>query len=153
PGPMIAGQTYFGDVGFAGPDGGKGGKYLILPPGYDGAIPGGYFPMRSATNNVFVFLRSFYQDPADLKPAVSLMEQVKIHPLGGEATAKPMEFPDASGVAVNLLPASDGSAFDQLKALIDSEGNNIADPDWRGMLASIGLEKGKPFTPDADARA
>src|SRR5262245_32002813 len=47
PGPMIAGQTFFGDVGFAGPDGGQGGKYLILPPGYDQPVPDGYFAMRS----------------------------------------------------------------------------------------------------------
>jgi hypothetical protein len=100
-----------------------------------------------------VFLRSFYQDPADLNPAVSLMERAKIYPLGAEANAKPMQFPDASGIAVNLLPATDASAFDQLKVLIDSEGAGIADADWRGMLASIGIEKGKPFAPDADTRA
>ena len=37
-----------------------------------------------------------------------------------------MIFPDASGVAVNMLPISDGSAFDQLKRLVDSEGENLA---------------------------
>ncbi len=153
PGPMIAGQPFYGDVGFAGPDGGKGGKYLILPPGYDGPVPDGFFVFRSATNNVFVFLRAFYQDPANLSPAVTLMEGAKLYPLGGEATAAAMSYPDASGVPANLLPATDASAFDQLKVLIDSEGSGIADADWRGMLASIGIEKGKPFAPDADTRA
>jgi hypothetical protein len=153
PGPMIAGQTFIGDVGFFGPDLGKGGKFLILPPGYDEPVPDGYFPYRSATNNVFVFLRSFYQDPKNLTPAVALMEQVKIYPLADAAGAKAMEFPDASGVPVNMLPASDASAFDQLKMLVDSEVAEIADPAWRGMLASIGIEKGKPFAPDDDARA
>jgi hypothetical protein len=153
PGPMIAGQTFIGDVGFFGPDLGKGGKFLILPPGYDEPLPDGYFPYRSATNNVFIFLRSFYQDPKNLKPAVDLMEAVKIHPLDAQADAKPMQFPDASGVPANLLPASDSSAFDQLKMLIDSEVTDIADPAWRGMLASIGIEKGKPFAPDANTRA
>jgi hypothetical protein len=38
----------------------EGGKFLIMPPGYDEPVPDGYFPYRSATNNVFVFLRSFY---------------------------------------------------------------------------------------------
>ena len=70
PGPTIGGTAFFGDVGLPGPDGGKGGKFLILPPGYDKPVPEGYFVYRSATNNVFVFLRSFYQDPANLKPAV-----------------------------------------------------------------------------------
>jgi hypothetical protein len=151
PGPMIAGQTFFGDVGFFGPDQGRGGKFLILPPGYDQPVPDGYFAMRSATNNVFVFLRSFYQDPANLEPAVDLMEAVKIYPWDGDA--KPMEFPDASGVPANLLPPSDGGAFDQLKVLVDEEPDTLADPDWRGMLAAIGIERGKPFTPDGEARA
>jgi len=153
PGPVIGGHTFFGDVGLPGPDGGKGGKFLILPPGYDKPVPDGYFVYRSATNNVFVFLRSFYQDPTNLRPAVALMEQAKIYPLGGEAGAKPMQYPDASGVPVNMLPAGDGSAFDQLKQLIDTEGDSIAEPDWRGMLAAIGIVKGQPFNPDASARA
>lgn len=153
PGPMIAGQTFIGDVGFFGPDLGKGGKFLILPPGYDDPLTADHFPYRSATNNVFIFLRSFYKDPKDLKPAVDLMEAVKIHPLDSHATAKPMQFPDASGVPANMLPATDASAFDQLKTLVDSEVTDIADPAWRGMLASIGIENGKPFAPDADARA
>ena len=48
-----------------------------------------------------------------------------------------------------MLPASHGSAFDQLKQLVDSEDTNLADPDWLGMLASIGIVKGQPFNPDA----
>jgi len=115
PGPVIDGRAFFGDVGLPGPDGGKGGKFLILPPGYDKPVPDGAFVYRSGTNSVFVFLRSFYKDSHNLTPAVALMEQAKIYPLGGQATAKPMQYPDASGVPVNMLPASDGKAFEQLK--------------------------------------
>ena len=152
PGPTIGGNAFFGDVGFAGPDGGKGGKFLILPPGYGKPVPDGYFVFRSGTNNVFVFLRSFYQDPANLKPAVDLMEQAKIHPLDNQTNAKPMEYPDASGVPANMLPARDASAFDQLKLLIDTEGPHLADPDWLGMLAAIGIVKGQPFSPNERTR-
>jgi len=153
PGPKIGTNAYFGDVGLPGPDAGKGGKFLILPRGYDKTVPDGYFVYRSGTNNVFVFLRSFYEDPSNLTPAVALMEQAKIYPLGAQATAKPMQYPDASGVPVNMLPTSDGTAFDQLKLLVDSEGRNLADPDWLGMLAAIGIVLGQPFSPDAHARA
>jgi len=153
PGPTIGGAAFSGDVGLPGPDAGQGGKFLILPPGYDKPVPEGYFVYRSGTNNVFVFLRSFYQDPTNLTPAVALMERAKIYPLGGEANAKPMQYPDASGVPVNMLPVSDAGAFDQLKHLIDTEGSNLADPDWLGMLASVGIVKGQPFNPDAAARA
>ncbi|MFM0500761.1 DUF1254 domain-containing protein [Paraburkholderia caffeinilytica] len=151
-GPTIDGKAFQGDVGFAGPDDGKGGKFLILPPGYDKPVPDGYFVFHSETNNVFVFLRSFYQDPHNLVPAVDLIEHAKIYPLEANAAVKPMQFPDASGVPVNMLPVTDARAFDQLKTLVDSEGSNLADADWLGMLASIGIVKGQPFKPDAHTR-
>jgi hypothetical protein len=147
----VEGGKVFGDVGFFGPDAGKGGKFLILPPGYDKAVPNGYFVYRSETNNVFVFLRSFYRDPSDLREADALMEAVKIYPLG-QSNPKPMQFPDASGVPVDMLPTSDGRAFDQLKSLVDSEGTHLADPDWLGMLATIGIVRGQPFNPDSATR-
>ena len=148
----VDGGKFFGDVGLPGPDGGKGGKFLILPPGYAGEVPDDQFVYRSGTNNVFIFLRGFYQDPKDLAPAVALLEQTRIYPLNGKATARPMRFPDASGVPAGMLPVSDGSAFDQLKQLVDSEAANLADPDSRGMLAAIGIVKGQPFNPDSRAR-
>jgi hypothetical protein len=148
----VDGGKYFGDVGLPGPDGGKGGKFLILPPGYKGSVPSGYYVYRSATNNVFIFLRAFYQDPANLAPPVDLIQQAKIYPLNAKSTAKAMTFPDASGVAVNMLPLSDFSAFEHLKELVDSETNNLADPDWMGMLAAIGIRKGVAFSPDQRTR-
>jgi hypothetical protein len=148
----VDGGKFFGDVGFAGPDEGKGGKFLLLPPDYKGVVPEGYFVYRSATNNVFIFLRSFYQDPKNLTPAVELVEQTKIYPLNGKENAKPMQFPDASGVPANMLPISDGSAFDQLKQLVDTEGGNLAESDSLGMLAAIGIVKGQSFNPDAHTR-
>ena len=112
--------------------------------------PKGYFVCRSGTNNVFVFLRAFYADPNDLTPPVALIERTKIYPLKGEA--KTMKFPDASGVSANMLPISDGSAFDHLKKLVDAEGPHLADPDWMGMLAGLGIVKGEPFQPDERTR-
>ena len=116
-------------------------------------MPDGHFVYRSGTNNVFVFLRSFYQDPNNLKLTVDVMEATKIYPLGGQASARSMQFPDASGVPANMIPVSDAGAFVQLKALVDSEGPQLADPDWRGMLAAIGIVQGQPFNPDAAVRA
>jgi len=149
----VDGGTFAGDVGLPGPDAGKGGKFLLLPPGHTGNVPAGYYVYRSGTYNVFIFLRSFYQDPKNLTPAVALIEQSRIYPLNGKEAAKPMVFPDASGVPANMLPVSDGSAFDQLKQLVDSEGTNLAEADSLGMLAAIGIVKGQPFTPDPQTRA
>lgn len=148
----VDGGKFFGDVGLPGPDGGKGGKFLILPPGYTGEVPEGYFVYRSSTNNVFVFLRAFYKDPNELTPAVSLIEQSKIYPLNDKDKSRPMVFPNASGIPANMLPARDGTVFDQLKQLVDSEGSNLASADGLGMLASIGIVKGKPFSPDEKTR-
>jgi len=147
------GGKFAGDVGLPGPDAGKGGKFLLLPPGYEGEVPEGYFVYRSGTNNVFVFLRAFYQDPNDLAPPVKLMEQAKLYPLGKQASARPMQYPNASGVPANMLPVSDASVFDQLKMLVDSEGAHLASPDGLGMLASIGISRNQPFEPDAHTRA
>jgi hypothetical protein len=149
----VDGGKYFGDVGLFGPDEGKGGKFLIVPPGYKEAVPSGYYVYRSGTNNVFVFLRAFYNDPKDLAPPVSLMQQAKIYPLNGTGGAKTMVFPDGSGIAANMLPRSDFSAFEQLKQLVESEDAHLSSPDGLGMLASIGIVKGKPFRPDARERA
>lgn len=107
---------------------------------------------RPGTKNIFIFLRAFYEDPKNLAPAVELLEKARFYPLGQESTAKLMQFPNASGVPVNMLPRSDASAFDQLKWLIDHEPNGIADESFRGMLASTGIERGKPFRPDASLR-
>jgi len=149
----VDGGKFFGDVGLPGPDAGKGGKFLLLPPGYEGEVPEGYYVYRSGTYNAFIFLRSFYQDPEDLAPTVALIEQTRIYPLNGKETARPMVFPDASGVPANMLPRSDGGVFNDLKQLVDSEGANLADSDSLGMLAAIGIIKGQPFNPDAHTRA
>jgi hypothetical protein len=140
----VDGGKFYGDVGLAGPD---AGKFLLLPPGYK--VPEGHYIYRSGTNNVFIFLRGFYENPKNLTPAVAHLEKTRIYPLNREAGAKPMIFPDASAVPVDMLPISDGSAFEQLKLLLDREVNNLAGSDWLGMLAAIGIDRGKPFTPDA----
>lgn len=152
-GPTIDGKTYAADVGLPGPDKGKGGNFLLLPPGYMGAVPSGYYVYRSRTNNVFVFWRAFYKDPKDLTAPNQLIAQTRIYPLGKKADAKPMQFPDASGVPVNMLYPRDSKFFDMLSHFIDSETIDPADVDWRGVLATLGIVKGQPFNPDAHVRS
>jgi hypothetical protein len=100
-----------------------------------------------------MFLRAFYQDPKDLAPAVALMEQAKVYPLNiPAAERKPMQFPNASGVAANMLPRSDATAFEQLKWLVDREAKNLASEDGLGLLANVGIVAGQPFQLDAAIR-
>ncbi len=82
------------------------------------------------------------------------MEHAKVYPLSlPEAERKPMEFPNASGVAANMLPRTTAEAFDQLKWLLDREGGNLAGPGGLGLLANVGLIAGEPFEPDDATRA
>ncbi len=144
----INGKVWCGDVGLPGPDQGKGGKYLILPPDYKGTPPEGYFTLRSRTYGAFVFWRGFFKDPKQLEEPVRVMEQTRIYPLGKEASAKPMQFPNASTKPANMLYPMDGSAFDMLARFIENEYVDPRDFEMRGVLASLGIVKGKPFAPD-----
>jgi hypothetical protein len=149
----IEGRVWCGDVGLAGPDHGRGGKYLLLPPDYEGTPPAGYLTYRTRTYGVFVFWRGFFKDPKQLAEPVRAMEQTRIYPLGKEADAKPMQFPNASGVPANMLYPADGSAFDMINRYIQHEYVDPNDMEMRGLLAALGIIKGRPFEPDAHLRA
>lgn len=146
-------QRPLSDVGLAGPDRGEGGQYLLVPPHYDGpALPAGYFTLQSPTYSVFLFWRAFLT-PTDGAPdptkAVETIESTLIYPLRASvpSTWKPMQFPDASGVDLDMLFPRDASYFDKLAAFIGTEPVDSADMYLRGMMASIGIIKGQPFSP------
>ena len=69
------------DFGRPGPDRGQGGKFLLLPPGYDGPLPdSGYHVGRSTTERIFAFGRSFLKNN-DPKPTVeTIKKSLKIYP-------------------------------------------------------------------------
>lgn len=157
-GPTIDGRAWIGDVGLAGPDKGKGGIYVLLPPDYKGeppkaSLPKGAFVYRSRTNNVFLFWRTFFSDPKDLSKANAQIAATRIYPLGQKASARPMQFPDGNAKPANLLFPRDASYFDMLSRFIDSETVDPADMDMRGFLHTIGIEKGRPFSPTPELRA
>ncbi len=147
-GPEIDGIKYLADIGLPGPDRGEGGKYLILPPGYEGDVDEDeYFVYRCRTNGVFVFTRGFFDDAANLKPAVDNMEKVRIYPLEGDA--KPMDFKHASDVPADYLFAQDASYFEMLDRFIQDDVVDDTDPYMHGVLATLGIAKGKTFAPNA----
>jgi hypothetical protein len=141
------------DVGNAGPDRGRGGLYLLLPPDYQGSVPDGYFTYTSPTYNVFLFFRMVMPggvnglDPA---PAVAVGEQTRVYPLWGEEKSiKPMVFPDAAGKRLNMMYPTDYAYWTKLKAFVDYEPIKAITPELRGVLAAIGIIKGQPFAPTA----
>ncbi|TDY22992.1 hypothetical protein B0G81_3315 [Paraburkholderia sp. BL6665CI2N2] len=151
-------QRALTDVGVGGPDKGQGGLYLLLPPDYDGPVPGGYHTFRSPTYNVFLFWRALLtkgSNGPETAQAVKTIEATLVYPLraGTPSEWKKMKFPDASGVAVNMMYPRDATFYDMLARFIDYEPSASADPYLRGMMASIGIVKGQPFKPDAHLRA
>jgi hypothetical protein len=144
-------QRTITDVGLIGPDRARGGLYLLLPPGYDGEVPKGYFAFESPTYNVFLFLRTIMkkgEDGPDPAPAVALAEQTRVYPLWTmEKDVEPMEFPNGSGQRVNMMYPTDSTYWTKLKEFVDYEPVSAIDPVLRGVLASIGIVKGQPFAP------
>ena len=139
------------DIGAAGPDGGAGGKYVVLPPDYEGQPPAGHYVVRSPTYGVFVFLRAFLTD-GETGPGVELLEQSRIYPLSEADDPRAMEFPNASGVPMDGDFPRGFEYFERLADFIDYEPVDREDLAMRGMLAGIGIVKGQPFEPDARMR-
>jgi len=140
-------QRFAGNMGVTGPDKGKGGKYLVVPPGYDGDIPDGYFLLKPSTNRNFMFLRGSIKN--GLKPAVeNITANLKVYPLKNAASPAATEFVNVSNKAFNTVFPSDFSYFENLNEVIQDEPIEAISPEVRGAIASIGIVKGKPFAPD-----
>ena len=141
-------QRFAGNMGVTGPDKGKGGKYLVVPPGYAGEIPDGYFLLKPPTNRNFMFLRGSIKD--GLKPAVeNITSKLRVYPLKDAANPAATEFVNMSNKAFNTVFPSDFSYFEALDQVIQGEPIDAISPEVRGSIAAIGVEKGKPFAPDA----
>jgi len=144
---------HVGDIGRPGPDHGKGGKYLLLPPDYTGLVPEGYFVMKSRTyGNSFLF-RSF-DVKGDLRPAIQITkERFRLYPLALAAYPPRMKFVNISGKYFSNVPATDFTLFENVATVIREEPQDAVDPEVRGLLASIGIRKDKPFEPDNRMKA
>jgi hypothetical protein len=143
---------YIADIGAAGPDKGQGGKYLVLPPGYEGDEPEGYFVVRSKSYGVWNFMRGYVkQGVAEARDRVK--NNLKVYPLSKKENPPEMEFVNMSGLeSYRTIPPNDFSFYESLNNLIQEEPIEFLDPETRGLIASIGIVKGQPFNPDARMR-
>jgi hypothetical protein len=156
------------DIGLPGPDRGQGGKYLILPPGYDGPLPSGFNIAHARTNLVIWFGRSFLENNDPKPVADAIRKFTKVYPyeaggigtpiadfLSGEAklgkvTAPPATvFHEGTGKVMNTIPPNDFSYYEMLNEIVQQEPAESLDPELMGAVAAIGIIKGKPFAPDA----
>jgi hypothetical protein len=136
------------DLGLIGPDKGKGGKYLVLPPDHKGDVPTGYFVVRPKTYWSWAMVRG--STAKGLDQAVKLMEaEIRVYPLAAAKNPPKNEFIDTSGVSYNTISPNDFGFFEDLNQLIQKEPIDSLDPETRGLVASIGIVRGTPFKPDA----
>jgi hypothetical protein len=143
------------DAGPSGADAGKGGKYLILPPGYASPVPEGYIPLRPGTFGSYALLRSNLKShgDADVAKSVAYGKKVKVYPLSQAMSPPATVFTDAANVLFDSTIRYDGSFFVSLDRIVQSEPWLPRDRVMIDMLRSIGIEKGKPFSPDAETKA
>ena len=161
-GPLVgflndAHMRWVHDLGRPGQDKGEGGRHLILPPGFAGEVPQGYFVGRAEAKNVRLFIRS---SPVrgDVAQAIRSFDAVRIYPLSAARRRPVHQFFDTSRqtdrhMYFPLLAWKDSFEYwQQLKKVIDEETVISEFRPMYGMLASVGIVKGQPFAPDARMR-
>jgi hypothetical protein len=137
------------DVGLTGPDKGKGGKYLFVPPGYTGKLPStGYFVVKSPTYSNLMFYRAFVQNGDIAGAAKGVKAKARIYPLSAAANPLTQSFVNLSGLQFNTIHANDFHFYEEVNAVIQHEPADAFDPEIVGLFAAIGIKKDKPFEPD-----
>jgi hypothetical protein len=129
------------------PGGDKPGKYLLLGPGQkppnDAA---GYVALHSPTFNIFIGVRLTDADPERAKAALA---QLKIYPYAQRDHPPAMEILDVGTKAWNGVPPRGMDYWERVDDVIQREPIEPRDTFFHSMLRPLGLEKGKPFKPDA----
>jgi hypothetical protein len=138
---------YLVDFGFVGPDKGEGGKYLFLPPAYDGKIPDGYFEVKSPSYRIWVMMRGWGDVGLGDKAVEYFSQNLKVYPLA--TGPRPANYINTAGMGLNSLAPEDGSAFEMLNEIVQYEPTGLIGPEQLGRLSALGIRKGKHFNPDA----
>jgi hypothetical protein len=134
------------DFGFVGPDKGKGGKYLFLPPGDDGKIADGYFTVKLPSYRIWVMMRGWGDVGAGDKAVEWFKQHLKVCPLA--TGPRQANYINTAGTGLNSLPPEDGSVFEMLNEIVQCEPKELFGAEQLGRLATLGIVKGKPFKPD-----
>lgn len=144
---MDAWQAALEDVGPAGLDKGRGGRYLILPPSYREPVPEGFYVLPSDTFHGFALLRSVLRGdtPADLAKAVAYARRIALYPLSRAAQPPTTVFVDAADIVFDATLRFDSSFFESLHRMIQTEPWLERDSVMIDVLRSIGIAKDEPF--------
>jgi hypothetical protein len=143
------------DAGPYGADKGAGGKYLILPPGSNEKPPEGYIAIPSETFAGYALFRSTLPShrDADIAKAEAYGKRLRVYPLSEAANPPETKFTDAKDVLYDSTIPYDLRFFQSLDRIVQSEPWQTRDKAMIDQLKTIGIEKGKPFAPDAKMTA
>lgn len=142
-------MRYVTDIGNAGPDKGNGGKFLIVPPNYEGALPEeGYYIVRPPSYMNWFLLRAFYGDDGVAPAVAKVKETLKVYPWEDRDNPPNTSFVDLTDKQFNTIHANDFTFFEEMKAVVDSEPEGALPSELLGALFSLGIRKGEPFEPD-----
>jgi hypothetical protein len=145
-------QAAIEDIGPGGLDKGMGGKYLVLPPGYDsGSIPPGYIPMQSDSYLGYALIRSILKSgsDSDVAKAVTYSKRMQLYPLSKAHNPPQTIYVDASDVIFDSKIPYDLRFFESLDRMVQAEPWLERDKAMIDPLKTIGIERGRSFTPDA----
>ena len=140
------------DIGPIGLDKGKGNKILLLPPGYTGEVPGGYAVVKSPSYILDFAFRSIPAPKGTAEDAYALSKQIKMYYLSELPNPKPTKFVDPINTQWSTLARYDERWFEDLHEIINAGPIRERDKVMMGMLKTIGIEKGKPYNPDAKTK-
>ena len=146
-------QRSLTDLGVPGPDGPKGGKFLLLPPEHKGDAPQtGYHVLPGTSNNYNVMVRGIVEKN-DKDAAVANVKRVKVYPLSESGDPKPNKFISMSGKVMDTTPPMGMAFWERLSGFINNNPVQARDLFYMAMLKPLGIEKGKELKPDARQRA
>lgn len=137
------------DIGPIGVDKGEGGKILLTPPGYADKIPDGYIKVKSPGFRVNFGIRAIPTPDGKPEDAVALGRQIQLYYLSEARNRASTKFIDPLDMRWSTLPRYDERWLKDLHDIIDVEPTRPRDKVMMGMLTTLGVEKGKPFKPDA----
>ncbi len=143
------------DFGPAGADQGKGGKYLVLPPGYDGEVPEGYIVLQSGSYLHLIPGRTIPRDKGQKgwDAAVDYIQSLRIYPLSEAKSPRPTRFIDGAQKEYRAQPMFDLSDFYLIDRLVQEEPIREHDKFMLGLLDGIGIRKGQKFDPSPEVAA
>ncbi len=151
---MDAWQRPIDDVGAKGRDKGNGGKYVMVPEGYQGALLPKSYTYHQRTNNGFAILLAILPDasPEYVKKAAEFAKKIKIYPLSKANNPPKNKYIDIYGKIMEGTPVLDETIYAELHEIIQEEIVEEQNLAMMGLLNKIGIQKGKPFKPDAKTK-